>query len=168
MQSARIQYAKKSVISYAGLQTALKGCIFNKKLDNKKKQIWEPLIWITKHFTPNIVMCAFVNNYLGDIVTWRDSAEVWSWNTLKKNVLPTYLVYQNLFCGTLISPLPILQLGLKLECICWTGKSVMDIIIHIQWNCISLKVNNVLWSNFVSGIHVHDFQTCFHLNLQLK
>ena len=39
-------------------------------------------------------------------------------------LLPTYLVYQNLFCGTLICPLSIWQFGFKLECICWTGKSV--------------------------------------------
>ena len=32
--------------------------------------------------------------------------------------LTTYLVYQNLFCGTFICPLSIWQLGLKLECIC--------------------------------------------------
>jgi len=38
--------------------------------------------------------------------------------------LPTYLVYQNLCWGTLICPLLNWQLGLKLECICWTGKSV--------------------------------------------
>jgi len=30
-------------------------------------------------------------------------------------LLPTYLVYQHLFCGTLICPLSIWQLGLKLE-----------------------------------------------------
>ena len=38
--------------------------------------------------------------------------------------LPTYLVYQNLFCGTLKYPLLIWQLGFKLACICWTEKSV--------------------------------------------
>jgi len=33
-------------------------------------------------------------------------------------VRDSILVYQNLFCGTLICPLWIWQLGLKLECIC--------------------------------------------------
>jgi len=33
-------------------------------------------------------------------------------------LLPMHLVYQNLFCGTLICPLWIWQLSLKLECIC--------------------------------------------------
>jgi len=33
-------------------------------------------------------------------------------------------VFQSLFCGTFICPLSILQLGLKLERICRTGKSV--------------------------------------------
>jgi len=61
----------------------------------------------------------------------RDSSEVWSCNTFKKMflqnlyfLLPKYLVYDNLFCGTIICPLSIRQLGLKLECICWTEKSV--------------------------------------------
>jgi len=53
-------------------------------------------------------------------ISLRDSTEVWSCNTLKKKTymfwLPTYLVYQNLFCGTLIYPLSIWQLGLKFEC----------------------------------------------------
>jgi len=30
---------------------------------------------------------------------------------------------KTLFCGTLICPLSIWQLGFKLECICWTGKN---------------------------------------------
>jgi len=38
-----------------------------------------------------------------------------------------YFVYQNLFYGTLICPLSFWQLGLKLECICWTGKSVTKV-----------------------------------------
>jgi len=39
-------------------------------------------------------------------------------------LLPTYLVYQNLFCDILICPLLTWQLGLKCDYICWTGKSV--------------------------------------------
>jgi len=39
-------------------------------------------------------------------------------------LLPTYFVYQNLFCGTLLCPRSIWQLGLKLVCICWIRKSV--------------------------------------------
>jgi len=44
-------------------------------------------------------------------------------------LLPMYLVYQNLYCGTLISPLSIWQLGLKLECINYVeqGKSLFTL-----------------------------------------
>ena len=41
-------------------------------------------------------------------------------------LLPMHLEYQNLFCGTLICPLSIWQLVKKLECICWTGKSIIN------------------------------------------
>ena len=37
-------------------------------------------------------------------------------------LLPTYLVYQNVLCGTLILPLLIWQLGLKLKCTVQQGK----------------------------------------------
>jgi len=33
-------------------------------------------------------------------------------------LLPTYLLYQNLLCGTLTCHLSIWQISLKLECIC--------------------------------------------------
>jgi len=43
-------------------------------------------------------------------------------------LLPMYFFYLNLFCGTsiLIRYLSILQLSSKLDCICWTGKSVTN------------------------------------------
>jgi len=42
---------------------------------------------------------------------------------LVTNVFSTYL-YQNLLCSTIMCPLSIWQLCLKLEWICWTGKRV--------------------------------------------
>ena len=50
---------------------------------------------------------------------------VWLCDSRKKDffsktyifLLPMYLVYQNLFCGILICPLSIWQVGLKFECI---------------------------------------------------
>ena len=66
-------------------------------------------------------------------------------------LLPTYLVYQNWFSGTLICPLSIWQLGLKLECtymyICWTGKSVTNAfprstyIIQVLNYLLTYKIN---------------------------
>jgi len=46
-------------------------------------------------------------------------------------VLPTYLVYQNLFCGTFICLSSVWHLDLKLGCHCWSGKRVAEINIFI-------------------------------------
>jgi len=46
-------------------------------------------------------------------------------------MLPTYLVYQNLFCGTFICLSSVWHLDLKLGCHCWTGKRVAEINIFI-------------------------------------
>ena len=48
---------------------------------------------------------------------WRSSYFL-LFSKINISLLPTYLVYQNLFCGTLICPQLIWQLGLKLESIC--------------------------------------------------
>jgi len=67
-------------------------------------------------------------------VTVHCSTEVWSCNTHKQKffenlyncLLPTYLEYQNLFCGNLtMSSINLATYGLKLECICWTGKALL-------------------------------------------
>jgi len=49
-----------------------------------------------------------------------------------------------------------------------TKKCMYNIDLLISMELRFFKVNNMLWSNFVSGIHVHDLQTCFLLNLKLK
>ena len=51
---------------------------------------------------------------------------------------------QNLFCGTLICQLSILQLGLKLECISSVEQGKALYMLHFRNN---LRVNMVCWGN---------------------
>jgi len=88
--------------------------------------------------------------------------------TLHTTYVYTYLVYQNLLCGTFICHRLFWQLGLKLGCIYWTGRSVTndfpkstDIIqVVIEWPTnkrhIKAPQDRLLWHT-----HVDNKKKCF-------
>ena len=85
-------------------------------------------------------------------------------NTHKKLYLlvTNDLVHQNLFCGTLICPLLIWQLGLKLECICWTVKS--DSYAFLRSTDILQVLNDVPTDKRYTEIHVPQDGDCYALH----
>jgi len=72
-------------------------------------------------------------------------------------LLPAYIVHENLFCGTIICPLSIWQLGLKLECYCLTGKSVTIILMLFPQHRYKTSVKGIAIRQDILWYHKIDY-----------